>query len=157
MPTILLTTEINAPIETCFDLSRSIDLHAYSMEHTKESAVAGKRNGLIELNETVTWQAKHFGITQFLTSKITNYNKPFIFTDEQTKGIFNSFKHDHIFESKDGKTIMKDVFDYQSPLGLLGKIADFLFLKRYMKNLLITRNKIIKDYAESDKWTSILK
>ncbi len=157
MPIIKITTEINAPIETCFDLSRSIDLHAHSMKHTQESAVAGKTNGLIEMNETVTWQAKHFGITQFLTSKITNYNRPFIFRDEQTKGIFNSFKHDHIFESQGDKTIMKDVFEYQSPLGFLGKIADFLFLKRYMENLLITRNKIIKDYAESDKWKAVLK
>ena len=93
MPKIHLTTEINSTIEICFDLSRSIDLHAHSLEHTKEKAIAGRKSGLIEDGEFVTWQAKHFGITQYLTSKISNYNRPFIFRDEQTKGIFNYFKH----------------------------------------------------------------
>ena len=156
MPIINITTEINAPIEICFDLSRSIDLHKHSMEHTNEQAISGIISGLINMNESVTWQAKHFGITQFLTSKITNYNRPFIFRDEQTKGVFNYFKHDHIFEEVDGKVLMTDIFDYQSPFGVFGKIADALFLEKYMTNLLIQRNKVIKEFAESDKWKEVL-
>ncbi len=156
MPIINVTTEINASIEICFDLSRSIDLHKHSMEHTKEEAISGRTSGLINMNESVTWQAKHFGITQYLTSKITNYNRPFIFRDDQTRGVFNYFKHDHIFEQVEGKVLMTDVFDYQSPFGILGKIADALFLKKYMTNLLTQRNKVIKEFAESDKWKEVL-
>lgn len=156
MPVINITTEINANIDICFDLSRSIDLHKLSLSKTKEEAIAGRKSGLIELDESVTWQAKHFGVTQYLTSIISNYNKPFIFRDEQTRGVFNYYKHDHIFEEKDGKVIMTDVFSYESPLGFLGKIADWLFLKKYMTNLLLQRNKVIKEYAETDKWKSIL-
>ena len=156
MPTINIITEINATIEICFDLSLSIDLHKYSMQHTNEEAIAGKTSGLLALNDVVTWQAKHFGITQYLSIKISNYNRPFTFRDEQTKGIFNHFRHDHIFESKDGKVIMIDIFEYQSPFGFLGRIADRLFLEKYMTNLLIQRNKVIKEYAESDKWKELL-
>lgn len=156
MPVINITTEINSTIEICFDLSRSIDLHAHSLEHTKEMAIAGRKSGLIEDGEFVTWQARHFGITQYLTSKISNYNRPFIFRDEQTKGVFNHFRHDHVFEEKDGKVIMTDVFEYKSPLGFLGRIADKLFLEKYMTNLLLQRNKVIKEYAESDKWKEVL-
>ncbi|MFN8295375.1 MAG: SRPBCC family protein [Chitinophagales bacterium] len=156
MPTIRLITEINAPIEICFDLSRSIDLHKYSMEHTKEEAIAGRKTGLIEDGEFVTWQAKHFGITQYLTSKISNFNRPYIFRDEQTKGIFDYFRHDHIFEYKEDKTIMTDVFEYLAPFGFLGRIADRWFLEKYMTNLLLQRNKVIKEFAESDKWKEVL-
>ena len=156
MPTIRLITEINAPIEICFDLSRSIDLHKYSMEHTKEEAIAGRKTGLIEDGEFVTWQAKHFGITQYLTSKISNFNRPYIFRDEQTKGIFDYFRHDHIFESKEDKTIMTDVFEYLAPFGFLGRIADKWFLEKYMTNLLLQRNEVIKEIAESDKWKELL-
>jgi len=156
MPTINLTTEINAPIEICFDLSRSIDLHKHSMEHTKEEAIAGRTSGLIEDGEFVTWQAKHFGVTQYLTSKISNFRRPYIFRDEQTKGIFDFFRHDHIFESKEGKTIMTDVFEYRAPFGFLGSIADSLFLEKYMTNLLLQRNKVIKEVAESEKWKEVL-
>jgi hypothetical protein len=86
MPIIKLTTEINSTLEICFDLSRSIDLHKISTSKTNEEAIEGKTKGLINLNETVTWKATHFGVRQKLTSKITAFDRPYYFVDEQTKG-----------------------------------------------------------------------
>lgn len=97
MPVIELGTYIKASKEICFDLSRSIDLHTLSTSRTKEQAVAGRTSGLIEFNETVTWRAIHFGVWQKLTSKITAYDRPFHFRDEQLKGAFTFIKHDHFF------------------------------------------------------------
>ena len=54
-----------------FDLSRSIDFHMESASKTQERAIEGKTCGLIELGETVTWEAVHFGVKQQLTTKIT--------------------------------------------------------------------------------------
>lgn len=119
---------------------------------TNEKAIAGKITGLIKLNEFVTWQAKHFGISQELTSKITAFKKPFHFRDEQLKGPFSFIKHDHYFEEVDGYVIMKDIFNFQSPFGLIGKIVDKLIPTKYLKKLLIERNNVIKDYAETEKW-----
>jgi ligand-binding SRPBCC domain-containing protein len=149
MPKIELSTLINAPIERSFDLSRSIDLHMESTKATSEQAITGRTSGLIGLGETVTWRAKHFGIWQNLTSKITRFEYPNYFTDEMMTGAFKSFKHDHVFSSVDGQTIMKDVFEYESPLGLLGKLANFLFLTSYMRKLLLIRNRVIKEAAEN--------
>lgn len=151
MPRIILQSHIKAPIELVFDLSRSIDLHKISTAHTNEEAVAGKTSGLIELGETVTWRARHFGIYQQLTTKITEFDAPFFFVDEQQQGIFHSFRHEHHFKEENGITVMKDIFDYVSPLGFLGKLADTLFLKKYMTRLLISRNQTIKDFAESER------
>jgi len=106
-------------------------------------------SGLIELGESVTWRAKHFGFFQELTSRITTFDKPNSFTDEMVKGAFKSFQHVHQFEPAGNGTNMIDIFSYTSPLGILGKIADYLFLKKYMKELLINRNTIIKEYAEN--------
>jgi ligand-binding SRPBCC domain-containing protein len=156
MPKIILETKISASLEICFDLSRSIDLHQISTHHTNEKAIDGKTSGLIGLGEYVTWQAKHFGITQKLTSEITAYNRPYHFRDEQKKGVFKSFVHDHYFEQKDNYVLMRDVFDFESPLGFAGKIFNFLVLKRYMTNLLIGRNSIIKQFAESGNWKKVL-
>jgi ligand-binding SRPBCC domain-containing protein len=146
---IELSTTINAPTERCFDLSRSIDLHLESTKQTGEQAIAGRTSGLMELGETVTWRAKHFGIRQTLTSKITRFEYPNYFTDEMVSGAFKSFKHDHVFSSVNGQTIMKDVFEFESPLGLLGKLANVLFLTSYMRKLLVIRNDVIKKAAES--------
>ena len=150
MPILELATHINAPIEKCFDAARNIDVHVASTKQTGERAVAGKTNGLIELGETVTWRAKHFGIQQNLTSKITEYNYPNFFVDEMVSGAFKSFRHEHHFSSTDGKTLMKDIFVFESPLGILGKLFNWLILKRYMTNLLITRNAVINEAAENN-------
>ncbi|TYP74203.1 SRPBCC family protein [Aquimarina intermedia] len=156
MPEIKIKTIINAKRLIVFDLSRSIDLHKISTEHTNETAIDGKTEGLIELGEFVTWRAKHFGIYQHLTSKITKYDRPNSFTDEMVKGAFKSFKHDHYFKEVNGRTEMIDLFTYESPLGILGNIADSLFLENYIKRLLIKRNDTIKLYAESGKWEELL-
>lgn len=156
MPEIHVITTIKADINLVFDLSRSIDLHKISTEQTNEEAIAGKTSGLIGLNESVTWRAKHFGIYQNLTSKITEFESPSYFADEMVDSAFKSFKHEHHFKQDGNYTIMTDVFDYVSPFGFLGKFADFIFLKRYMTKLLQKRNAIIKEFAESDKWKSLL-
>jgi len=157
MPRIELKTEINADKTLVFDLSRSIDLHKISTEHTNETAVDGKTSGLIGPQEWVTWKAKHFGVYQKLTSKITAFNRPYFFADEMVYGAFKSFRHEHHFKEIPEGTLMTDIFNYQSPLGILGKLADKLFLKRYMVSLLEKRNWTIKDFAESDQWKKILK
>ncbi len=156
MPKIELITEIYATINICFDLSRSIDLHKISTAHTNEHAIAGRISGLINLNETVTWQATHFGVRQKLTSKITAFDRPNYFVDEQVKGIFKSIFHEHIFKQVANKVIMKDNFEFESPFGIFGDFFNKLVLTNYLKDLLIKRNQIIKEFAETEKWKSIL-
>ena len=149
MTKIELSTHINAPIERCFDLARSIDLHMESTKQTGEKAIAGRISGLIELGETVTWRAKHFAIWQTLTSKITEFEYPNHFTDEMVKGAFKSIRHEHLFYAINNQTVMKDIFIFESPFGWLGTFVNFLFLGRYMENLLKKRNRVIKEGAES--------
>lgn len=156
MPRIELNTEINAPIHVVFDLSRSIDFHLKTTEQTGEKAIAGKTSGLIGLNETVTWRAKHFGITQKLTSKITVMRRPDIFVDEMTEGIFKSLCHQHLFLEENNKTLMIDIFEFESPLGLLGKCANRLFLKSYLERFILERNTLIKNAAEGEEWKAFI-
>ena len=71
-------------------------------------------------------------------------------------GAFSEFKHEHHFAESDSGTLMTDIFDYKSPFGILGKLADKLFLKKYMTDLLAERNRVVKEFAESDNWKEIL-
>lgn len=151
MPKIELLTEINASIEKVFDLARSIDLHMESTKQTGEQAIAGKTRGLIELSETVTWRAKHFGIWQTLTSKITEFDQPNFFADEMVRGAFKSFRHEHHFIRVDNYTVIKDVFVFESPLGIMGRLFNGLVLTRYMTKLLEERNRVIKEAAEANR------
>lgn len=149
MPLIHLITKIKAPIQVVFDLSRSIDFHQESASKTGEKAIAGRTSGLIVLDETVTWEAVHFGVRQQLTTKITAMNAPHSFTDEMLKGVFKSIKHEHLFTEVNGVTTMVDNFHFESPLGIFGKLFNAIILKNYMKRFLEIRNAAIKREAES--------
>lgn len=151
MGKIVLETLIQAPVERCFDLSRSVDLHVKSASQTTEKAIAGVTTGLMNDQDIVTWQAKHFGIMQKLTTQIVKYDRPKYFRDSQIQGIFKRFDHDHFFEAVGENTLMRDIFDFTCPLGLLGSIADGP-VKRHLENFIRIRNQEIKRIAESDNW-----
>ena len=157
MPTIELATSIAAPIDRVFDLARSIDLHTNSTSNTGERAIAGITSGLIGPGQEVTWRARHFGVWQSLTVRVTVFERPTHFADAMLRGAFRNMEHHHYFEQSGSGTTMRDVFSFQSPLGIFGRIADVLFLTRYMKSFLIERNRVIKATAESDDWNQYIR
>lgn len=150
MERIYLETLIKADIQKVFDLARDIDLHQKSTAGTHEKAIAGRTSGLIEENETVTWRAKHLGIYQTLTSKIISMEKPYRFTDTMLEGAFKTMKHQHIFKVKEENTLMIDIFEFESPFGIIGKMFNKVFLKNYLKQFLLQRNKLIRKTAEGN-------
>jgi ligand-binding SRPBCC domain-containing protein len=149
MPIIRLVTYIDAPIERCFDLALSVDLHRHSVAHTHERPVAGVMSGVMRLGDTVTWEAVHFGVRQRLTSQITAYERPYQFTDEMVRGAFRELRHVHEFAPRPPGTLMVDHFAFRAPLGLLGWVIEQVVLTRYMEGLLLTRNRYLKQVAET--------
>jgi ligand-binding SRPBCC domain-containing protein len=152
-----LTTLIRAPRERCFDLARSVELHTQSAAGTQEVAVAGRTRGLLALGDEVTWQARHFGVRQTLTSRITAYARPAHFRDSMVRGAFARLEHDHHFaEAPGGGTLMRDVFEFAAPGGPLGVLAERLILTRYLRRFLVARNETITRVAESEAWRAFL-
>jgi len=156
MSFIQLTTFVAAPIERVFDLSRSIDLHKSSMQSYTEKPIAGKLHGLMEQNDTVTWQARHLFKQRTLQVRISAMQRPYSFIDEQVKGDFVSMKHEHYFKPIENGTIMIDQFYFEPPFGFIGKVVNQFYLINYMKKLLEQRNKFIKQVAESSQWKTYL-
>ncbi len=150
MTTLRLVTSIAAPVEECFDLSRSIDLHLESMVASGEKAVGGVTSGLIGPGEEVSWKARHFGIQWRMTSRITAYERPHRFVDEMVRGPFSSFRHEHRFQAEGGGTLMTDTVDVRMGLGPIGPVADAL-AGAYLRRLLTIRNVTIKRQAEGGR------
>ena len=148
--------EIAAPIERVFDLNLSVDLHVDSARSSGERVVGGVMSGVLKQGDTVTFEATHLGIRQRLTSRVTRLERPSYFRDEMVRGAFRAFAHDHHFEEQDGITTVTDVFDYRSPLGPLGRLANALFLDAHMARFLEQRLQVIKEVAESEEWQKYL-
>lgn len=156
MPLIALETRIAAPQERVFDLARSIDAHMATTHGTSERAIAGRTSGLIEQGESVTWEARHLGVTQQLTVRITAMDRPHSFEDEMVRGAFASMRHIHRFLPDATGALMQDEFHFTAPLGILGRIAEQAFLTRYMRAFLEKRAFALKTLAESDDWRRFL-
>jgi ligand-binding SRPBCC domain-containing protein len=157
MPRIALETMVAAPRTRCFDLARSVDAHVRSTRGTGERAIAGRRAGLLELHEEVTWRARHLGFWLTLASRITAFDRPNHFRDEMIRGPLKLLKHDHYFaDDGNGGTVVRDEFEFEAPLGLLGRIAEVLRLTRHFRSLLLVRNRELKRLAESDEWKALL-
>lgn len=148
MPFIHLTTFIAAPVEAVFDISRNVNAHRNSMRGYGEEAVAGKRDGLMEKGDTVTWKAKHLGKKRFLKVAITELRRPQSFVDEMLEGDFKSMRHEHHFKPIENGTLMIDQFRFETPYGLAGRILNRFFLTNYMTALLEERNRHIKEVVE---------
>lgn len=156
MPVIELATLIHAPRERAFDLARSIDAHQDTTGGTQERAIAGVTSGLIGAGDEVTWEARHFGVRQRLTVRVTVFDRPKHFQDIMISGAFKCMIHDHEFAEHPDGAWMRDRFEFRSPLGVLGRLVDFLFLKAYMRRFLVQRNDALKKLAESSEWRRYL-
>lgn len=133
-----LVTRAEVPCETLFDISLDIDEHVASMRRSGERAVGGVTRGAIGLGDVVTWRARHFGILFTMTSRITALDRPVRFVDEQVRGPFRSFHHEHRFEQMGGTAVMTDAITVASPF--FGALAERVVLVPYLRRLIRQRN-----------------
>lgn len=139
-------TILEAPRERAFDLSLDVDFHLASLRESGEQVVGGVSAGGMQLGDDVTWRAKHFGIWWKMTTKITKFERPRHFIDEQVNGPFKVFRHVHTFNRlTDTSTEMIDEVEFSAPLGILGTIAEKAVLDRYIPHLIDVRNRELVD------------
>jgi ligand-binding SRPBCC domain-containing protein len=149
MASIRVETLIKAPMDRCFDLARSVEAHLASTAKTAERVVGGRKEGLFELGDSVTWEARHFGLRLRQGSTITLSEPPHVFVDEGTSGPLHHFRHVHQFILERGVTLMVDTFEYELPMYLGGRLADRLVVERHMRRLLTDRAAYLKQQAEA--------
>jgi ligand-binding SRPBCC domain-containing protein len=149
MNTIQLITLIDAPVETCFRLSLSIDLELKAAEAHCIRAVSGVTSGVIGAGQRVGWKTKQFGITVSHVSEITGFQPPLFFQDSMVQGMFKSFQHDHCFKPMGtNKTEMRDLLRFSVPFWLMGILSERLIMRPRLVHLLLQRNRLIKETAE---------
>ncbi len=156
MAKIHVTTFVKAPAKRVYDLSRSVNLFQISSSTTFINFLEGPISGLINENDKVVYQAKHFKRSRDLTLKIISVNIPDQITIQLLMKGFINFQHNLYFKAIKNGSFIIDVIEYETSFGLIGKLLDKIFIKNYISKLLLHRNEIIKQYAETAKWKEIL-
>jgi hypothetical protein len=143
MSRIELDTLIDAPPERCFDLSRSVELHLEATAATPERAIGGVTSGLLGAGDTVTWEAHHFDRKWRLTVRISAYDRPHSFRDEQVRGPFRRLVTTASSRRRTAAHECGDVFEFSSGFPPL----DWLVLEPHLRRFLLTRNELIRRKA----------
>jgi hypothetical protein len=149
MGNVIVTTTIQAPLGVCFDAARDVSVHVASAAFSGERlAEPGKLEGHLELGDLVCFEGRHLRVRQRFCARITEVVRPSRFVDEMVTGAFKSLRHVHEFEAADDGTIMRDTLVWEAPLGILGRIADVLFLERHMRWFVETKQSHLKRIVE---------
>ncbi|MGN7861888.1 SRPBCC family protein [Microbacterium sp. 22303] len=158
MGSFVLERTIAAPIERVFALSLDVGVHVDSMVAHDERIADGVRSGRMTEGDTVTWDARHFGIRFRMTSLVFDVDAPHAFSDRQIRGPFAEFRHRHIFEpdpapgnperSGERATLMRDEIVFRSPFGPIGRVVDALVMRRHLVRLIQQRGDTLAALAE---------
>jgi ligand-binding SRPBCC domain-containing protein len=154
METIRLTTWMDAPMERCFKLATSIDLHLAAAGPTQEKAISGVTSGLIGEGESVEWRGRHLGRWVTHTSKVEGWRPFTYFREVMIKGSFARFEHEHHFALMDDGTRMRDEIRFAAS-GLMARMLEKA-ARRHLIAMLRRRNALIKRAAESEEWRRYL-
>ncbi len=146
---IEVVTKISAEPRRVFDIELDSQAHAASLASSRETATTSSGRPVLSLGDSVTFRARHFGLWWTLTSRITEFNRPIRFVDQQVRGPFAHLRHEHLFEAQpDGSTLMIDRMSFRPPLGLLGRSVERA-LSAYLRRLLRKRADYVKTLAEA--------
>ncbi len=150
---------IDAPVDRCFHLTCSVEVRLLDNVHCGEPAIAlaGQTTGLVGMGQQVTWRARHLALQQTFTTRVTRFDPPVFLQDTVLHGAFRSMQHDYHFRELTGdRTEVTDVLRVSAQLPVLGRIAELLILRRYMRMLLLERSAVVKQLAESTEWKRYL-
>jgi ligand-binding SRPBCC domain-containing protein len=79
-------------------------------------------------------------------TEIKHVSEPRYFVDEQRFGPYALWHHQHHFKEVAGGIEMIDEVNYAIPLGLIGRIAGWLFVERTVNGIFDYRFKVLQDY-----------
>ncbi len=92
------------------------------------------------------------GFPMTWVTEITHIRDKEYFVDEQRLGPYQIWHHQHFFKEIEGGVEMTDIIDYRAPFGILGKVANALFIRSQLEEIFKYReDKMIELFGEFKK------
>jgi ligand-binding SRPBCC domain-containing protein len=148
MAQIIIETIIEAPAATCFSLIRDEGVRFEAAFFRAADIKHQFDRGTVEMGQVVTFKEKLLGFDQTLTLQVVELEPARRFLDEMIDGPFREFRHLHEFNDSRRKTLMRDTLDWTLPFGILGTLADKLFVERHLRGIVTRRNERLRSLAE---------
>jgi ligand-binding SRPBCC domain-containing protein len=90
----------------------------------------------------IDYRLRVHGLPLRWRSEITVWDPPHRFVDEQRRGPYRKWHHEHTFEPRDGGTLTRDRVEYAVPGGVL---VDRLFVRRDVERIFAYRRRVLSE------------
>lgn len=125
--------------------SGASNLQAITPEYMRFRVTSGDLPEVIYPGMIITYKVSPvLGIPLFWMTEITHVVPGKLFVDEQRRGPYRMWHHQHHFEAQDGGVLMTDIVHYQLPLGIIGEAAHSLFVKKQVAEIFAYRKAAIE-------------
>lgn len=133
--------KINATIDEVWEfMSSPGNLKDITPPYMGFDVTSGNGNERMYEGQIISYIVKPvLGIPTKWVTEITHVRDKQYFVDEQRVGPYNLWHHQHIIEPIDGGVLMKDIVTYAPPFGILGAIANSLFIKSKLNQIFAYR------------------
>lgn len=84
------------------------------------------------------------GIKIYWLTEITHVRELEYFVDEQRKGPYTLWHHEHHIKESAAGVLMTDIVHYIPPLGFLGRLANELIIRKQLKEIFSYRTLAIE-------------
>ena len=108
----------------------------------------------MEVGRLIDYNIYLLGIPIHWRTLITDYEPPNMFVDQQIKGPYTMWHHTHTFHKVKGGVEIKDRVVYSIPFGFLGRLLNYLWIKRDLNNIFLHRKKVIDKLFENNDYKS---
>ena len=99
----------------------------------------------IQKNRSIQYRFRLLGMPFSWLARISKWNLPHEFVDEQLSGPYKQWVHTHRFQERDGNTVIDDEVTYRLPLSLLGEIA-FPLTRWQLRRIFAFRQEAIREF-----------
>ena len=108
----------------------------------------------MEVGRLIDYNIYLMGIPIHWRTLITDYEPPNMFVDQQIKGPYAMWHHTHTFHKVEGGVEIKDKVVYSIPFGILGRILNYLWIRKDLENIFVHRKKVIDKLFENNDYKS---
>jgi ligand-binding SRPBCC domain-containing protein len=144
------TQFVKTDLETCWDFFSSPDnLSKITPDYMGFDVLTDVPNKMYE-GLIIAYRVRPLmNIPMKWVTEITHVKNLEFFVDEQRKGPYTMWHHEHHFKAVDGGVEMTDIVSYIVPFGWLGRLIHPIIVRKKLEEIFDYRFKVVEDMFNS--------
>ena len=143
---IIREQHLKTDIQTLWDfVSSPINLNKITPQDMQFQFISNNKDQKMYPGMIILYKVSPlFKIPLSWATEITHVKEKKFFVDEQRLGPYKIWHHEHHFEEKEDGVLMKDIVTYVPPFGIIGSLANILFIRRKVNHIFDYREKVLE-------------